>query len=117
MSIVRPVIGYLSNGRRVFILEPELVKPDHVVKYWVRRDLAKSVKNFQWRPPNYLYLSDQSPISYEVLKNEYLDYKVVGLPETVTAYASEAATGPRVTPFHDVPVENRCVALPVPEHH
>ena len=85
-SIVRPLIGFLNDQLRVFLFSPEVVGHDNIVNYWVRGDLTKDVKNLQWCPPNYLKIPDQSPISYQELKNEYMECRFLGLPATATAY-------------------------------
>ena len=35
-----------------------------------------------------------------------MEYKLVGLPETVTAFAKECGAGPRSVLFYDVPADN-----------
>ena len=103
-SIVRLTIGKLNDGpRRMFLLPSELRGRDVVVNSWVRGDLAKDARNLQWCPPNYEILSDQAPISYRLLKEEYLEYRFVGLPAPSSAFDQ---SNPSVKPFADVPKES-----------
>ena len=76
----------------------------NIVNYWIRGDLSKMERNFQWCPPNFFTRSDQAPISYQVLEEEYMDYKFVGLPATATK--AEATYDPGESPFIDVLAAN-----------
>ena len=78
----------------------------------MRGDLAKDARNLQWCPANNHTLSDQAPISYERLQEEFLRYKFVALPATSTSHED---SNPREEPFKCVPAESlgpRCDHFP-----
>ena len=68
--------------------------------------MTKEINNFHWYPPNYLNLSDESPISYQVLKEEYLEYRFVGLPATVAAFLEGRPLTLDMNPFQDILAES-----------
>ena len=92
-----------DGSSRIFVFPSGLRDRDCVVKYWVRGDLMKAPRNLQWCSSHFDSLSDQVPIAHQKLKDEYLDYKFVGLPATSSMVEP---TGSTMETFVDVPGES-----------